>query len=123
MNTIRTPQITHEHARGDADVIHALEVVQRAIFKYPLAIQAGFSALVAEGRAFAETSEGADWRDRLSRARALGRARMVWEVLSLSAFTEHYDGLLPGVFADTLVRALKIRHLEPALSKIFERRF
>jgi hypothetical protein len=108
---------------SDAEMVEALGVLQKAIFKYPLAIQAAFGALVAEGRAFAETPEGAQWRDRLSRSKSLGRARMVWEVLSLSAFTERYEGLLPTVLADTLVRAIKTRHLEPTLSKLFERRF
>jgi hypothetical protein len=107
----------------DDETLGALVALQKAIFKYPLAIQAAFAALVAEGRAYAETEEGAQWHQRLCQAKRMGRARMVWEVLSLSAFTERYEGLLPTVFVDALIRTLKTRHLEPALSKVFERRF
>ena len=48
---------------------------------------------------------------------------MLWEVLSLSAFTEKDDGPLPGVFVESLVRVLRTRHLEPLLSRVFEKGF
>jgi len=106
----------------EAHLLPALDALHRAIFKYPIAIKAAFSALVAEGRSYAETEEGAVWCERLSQAKMMGRARLLWEVLSLSAFTERNDEPLPSVFADTLVRALKSQHLEPLLSKVLERR-
>ncbi len=103
--------------------VDALAAVQRIIFKYPMATQAAFSALVAEGRRFATTSEGRNLALRLTRAKEMHRARMLWEVLSMSAFTERYDGPLPSLFVDTLVRTLKTQHLEPLLTRIFQRRF
>jgi hypothetical protein len=109
-------------APEEAQLMSALEAVHRAIFKYPMAIQAAFGALVAEGRRYAQTEDGAILCDRLARAREMGRARLLWDVLSLSAFTEQSEGPLPSVFADTLVRALRSRHLEPLLSKVLERR-
>lgn len=110
-------------APSEEQIERALGRLHRAIFKYPMAVQAGFSALVAEGRRFAQTPEGAEWKERLSRAEETGRARMLWEVLSLSAFTEHNDNPLPTVMVDTLVHTIRTKKLEPLLSKLFERRF
>lgn len=107
---------------SDAELSRALETLERALFKYPLAVQAAFGALVAEGRRFAATPEGAIWRERLQRSQGAGRARLVWEVLSLSSFTERSDGPLPSALLDKLVRAVKHRHLEPLLSRVFEGR-
>ena len=119
---VGTPGVGDSPGPDEAQLIFALETVHRAIFQYPMAIQAAFSALVVEGRRYAETDEGAVLCQRLGRARVMGRARILWDVLSMSAFTERNDGPLPSVFADTLVRALKSRHIEPLLSKILERR-
>jgi hypothetical protein len=47
---------------------------------------------------------------------------MVWEVLSLSAFVEESSSVLPSVFADALVRGIKVKAIEPLLSRVFGRR-
>lgn len=120
--TARRPAGERE-ALSDAELMRTLALLQRAIFKYPMAVQAAFETLVAEGRSFAETDEGKRWRERLLSAKQTGRLRMVWEVLSLGAFTERSEGLLPSVFVDSLVRILTREHLEPLLSRVFERRF
>jgi len=99
-----------------------LSEVQDAVWRHPIAVQAAFAALVREGRRFAETSEGADLLAALSRSPTLARARNVWEVITLSAFEAEPEGALPSVFLDTLVRGLKVRKLEPLLSRLFERR-
>jgi hypothetical protein len=108
---------------SDAEVLATLRALERVIFKYPMAIQAAFSALAAEGRRYAGTPEGSLWQRRLAAAHSMGRARMLWEVLSLSAFTEKNAGPLPGVFVESLVRVLRTRHLEPLLSRVFEKGF
>jgi hypothetical protein len=107
----------------DEEVVAALRALERTIFKYPMAIQAAFSALAAEGRRYAKTEEGAEWRSKLAGAYSMGRARMVWEVLSLSAFTEEHTAALPSVFVENLVRTLRTQRLEPLLSRIFEKAF
>lgn len=119
----KRPATRRAETLSDVEVMRTLGALQRAIFKHPMAVQAAFATLVAEGRRFAETEEGREWRDRLLRAKQTGRLRMVWEVLSLGAFTERSDGLLPSVFVDSLVRTLAREHLEPLLSRVFERRF
>jgi hypothetical protein len=106
-------------AEYEREATAALAALRRAIFRYPMAMQAAFSALAAEGRAFARTEEGAEWRRRLSHAKATGRGRMVWETLSLGAFVEHQDGPLPSALIDALARSLRRQHLEPLLAKLF----
>jgi len=105
----------------DEEAAQLLRRLRRAIFRYPMATQAIFSALVAEGREFASTPEGAEWRQRLSFAKGTGRARMLWETLSLGTFTERAEQPLPGNLADALVRTLSRGHLEPLLAKLFEK--
>ncbi|HEX2872665.1 MAG TPA: hypothetical protein VHP33_15450 [Polyangiaceae bacterium] len=111
-----------EPSASEAELLSSLRSLQDALWRHPMAVQAAFSALVREGRAFAKTPEGARLRDGLSRSPTLAKTRMVWEVLSLSAFVEKPEGALPGVFADALVRAIKVKAVEPLLSRLFERR-
>jgi hypothetical protein len=109
-------------AEHDANLEQGLRRLQEVLLRHPLAVQAAFSALVAEGRTFAKTAEGAELRDRLARSSRFGKARMVWEVLTMSGFTERPQGALPGVFVDALARAMVSDRLEPLLSRIFEKR-
>jgi hypothetical protein len=122
MKRQRNPERRTASTHPEADE-KFLEELQVLIFKYPIAIQAAFSALVAEGRRFAETLEGRERLERLAAAKSLGRGRMLWEVLSMSAFTERHTGPLPSLFVDKLVRALQSSRLESLLSRVFERRF
>jgi hypothetical protein len=106
----------------DRELIAALRSFQEALWRHPMAVQTVFSALVREGREYAKTPEGAALQDGLSRSPSLARARMIWEVLSLSAFVEKPDGALPSVFLETLLRGVKVGAIEPLLSRLFERR-
>lgn len=107
-------------SRGvDRNVEAALRSLRLAIFKYPMAVQAAFSALAAEGRRFAETPEGAEWLARLEHAERTGRARLLWDVLSLRSFTERRDAPLPSALVEALSRALSVRHVEPLVTRIF----
>jgi hypothetical protein len=106
---------------AEAELLTMLRTLQDALWRHPQAVQAAFSALVREGRAFAQTPEGARLRAGLARSATLAKTRMVWEVLSLSAFVESPHGSLPSVFADALVRAIKVNAVEPILARLFRR--
>jgi hypothetical protein len=106
----------------DRELKSMLARTQRVIFKYPLAAQAAFTALTAEGRRFAGTSEGALWLERLQGAEQTERARLLWEILSLRGFNEGEGDPLPSVFLEALVRALKLPSLEPLLAGLFDGR-
>jgi hypothetical protein len=104
------------------EVIETLYAVQHAILRHPMVIQAAFSALVAEGRRFAATGEGAALHDRLRRGASADRARMIWEMLTTNGFVERPTHVLPTVFLERLVRSLAVEPLEPLLSRLFQPR-
>ena len=52
----------------DEATLRVLQSVQRMLLKHPIAFQAAFSALIAEGEAFAATPEGQELKARSSRA-------------------------------------------------------
>jgi hypothetical protein len=102
------------------ELARALRVLQRALFDFPIASQAAFSALVAEGRSFARTAEGKEWEERLRDSELVVRGRVAWEVLTQSAFTEDEQTVLPSVILDAFARTTAINALEPFLSVFFE---
>ncbi len=104
------------------EVVETLYAIQDAILRHPMVVQAAFSALVAEGRRFAQTPEGAALRERLVRSRSSASARMIWELLTTNAFEEHPTQALPSAFVERLVQSLAIRGIEPLISRLFERR-
>lgn len=99
----------------------ALQALRRALFEHPLAAQSAFGALVREGRRYAETAEGAEWKARLAGSELVARGRVVWEVLTQSAFTEEEDTALPSVLLDAFSRSAAVSLLEPFLSLLSER--
>jgi hypothetical protein len=105
-----------------AELYPLLRGLQDAVFRHPLAVQSLFSALVSEGREYAKTDEGQRLLEGLSHSPGLAKTRMVWEVLTLSAFVPKPEGALPGVLLEKLVRQIKVAALEPLLSRLFERR-
>src|SRR5690606_24879228 len=106
----------------DFEALRTLAELRRGILRYPMAVHAAFSALVREGRSFAEAPEGAEWKRRLVAAKSTGRARMVWDVISLGAFGERASGPLPTVFLDALCEALRRPRLEHLLARLVDGR-
>ena len=107
-------------AGAPEDVASALYWMRDSIYRYPMVVQALFSFLVAEGRRFAETDEGARLRDRLVRSSSSTNARMIWELLTTHAFVENPVHALPSAFIERFVRLIATRGLEPLISRIFE---
>lgn len=105
-----------EEAPPDDDLAALLRHIQAAILEHPLAAQAAFRALVAEGRRFAETDEGAAWAARLSGAPLVTRGRLAWEALSLNALDDDPEVVMPSAVLDAFVQALGSADLELALS-------
>jgi hypothetical protein len=106
----------------EAELARLLESIRGSVFRHPIATQAAFAALVAEGRRFAMTPEGAALLQALLRSPTISRLRVAWEVLTMSAFVESPQGAVPSVFIDTLVQRLKVTALEPLLARLLERR-
>ena len=101
-----------------AELVTAIAHVQRAIFEHPIAAQAAFAALVAEGREFEKTPEGAAWRERLERSTLLEKAEAIWEGLTLNILEENSDTVVPSRIVDVLVKLLHERALDTILAKL-----
>ncbi len=103
----------------DDELAELLRGALRLLLRHPVAAQAAFRALVAEGRAFAETPEGARLRERLGASELIRRGRVVWDVVSLNLLEEHPDGALPSQYLDALVMTAGAANLEEKLAGLF----
>lgn len=64
---------------------------RRAVLGHPAAARSLLDLLVAEGRRYAETPEGAQLRDALAASEAVDHLRRIWETISLNVL----DGPVP----------------------------
>jgi len=92
---------------------------QVVLLKHPVAARAAFRVVAAEGRRFAETEEGAQWKERLAGSDLIRRGRSVWEVATLGMVDET-TRVLPMQFVDMLCYAAGLADLEPALARAVE---
>ena len=105
---------------GSDELGDLLARLQTVIMQYPIAAQAIFRALVAEGRAFAKTPEGHALAGRLADSALVRRGRLAWDVITLRAFDDDPDVTIPSVFLDALAKTAATDALEPLLSRLFE---
>jgi len=84
------------------EIARLLRALQSALLKHPRAVRGAVSALAAEGRAFAETAAGREWRRRLEDSRVLREARTLWEGMMLPLD----DGEMAHGFHPSSMRAL-----------------
>ncbi len=107
----------------DDELHDLLTQLQLAIVSHPIAAQALFRALVAEGRAFATTPEGQRWAAMLVDSPLIQRGRMVWDVTTLRMLDDDPDTVLPSTLMDAFVKTTAKEVLEPFLSRLFEKTF
>ena len=106
----------------EAKLLDRLRGFQDLLLLHPVAAQAAFSGLVAEGRRYAETGEGAEWLQRLAGSDLARRGRVVWEVVTMKMLEEQSEDVLPSAYLDALIGASASGELEPLLAKLFEDR-
>lgn len=104
---------------GADELANALRLLQQLIWAHPVATQRAFSALVREGRAYAQTEEGSALRASLERSVLPSRARQIWDTLSMGAFSDDSTEVLPSMFIDAIARAAQTAGLEDLLSRVF----
>ena len=104
------------------DIPDPLLQLQGAVMKHPMAAQALFSALIAEGRAFEETAEGQVWRDRLKVSELMHRARLALDLPGLSLLTGAPQGPLPSAYIDALFVMAGARQPGEMLDALFKGR-
>jgi hypothetical protein len=99
-------------------LVQLLRRAHRILLEHPVAAKVAFGALVAQGRAFAATAEGAALRDRLARSPRLRRGSLLWRSLTMGMLDEHDRGELPATYLDNLLRAIDRADLEQILGKL-----
>lgn len=104
----------------DDELAVLLRELRWTIIKHPIAARAGFRALVAEGRRYAQTAEGERWRARLAESALIRRGRSVWELATCNMLDEDGTRALPTQLIDAFCHAATISDLEPQLAKRFE---
>ena len=109
-----------DQALSDDDITALLRRARMVLFRHPLASQAAFSALVAEGRAYAKTDQGAQLKRELTASPSARRLRTVFEIATMNALREKPDTLMPTAVIEASSRILAERYLEERLSHVFE---
>lgn len=104
----------------DDELSRLLFELRWLVIKHPIAAQAAFRALVAEGRRFAQTEEGRAWRERLERSELVRRGAAVLELGTLGMLDGDTDRVLPTQLVDAFARAASRRDLEEALARRLE---
>lgn len=95
-----------------------LRRLQVLMLKHPIVVQAAFCALVAEGRRFAATAEGAAWRAALASSPLLQQGRRLWDALSLNIPEEDPATVLPSAYIEALFQATASSQFEELLRKL-----
>ncbi len=105
--------------RDPGDSIERLiRSMQTAILKHPTAAQAIFTALVAEGRRFAETEPGRHWQRRLCESALLQRTQSAFHSATLWLLEDDNPSDLPSGYLDALFMAAESTDLETLLEGI-----
>jgi hypothetical protein len=105
----------------DAEIDALLRILQRAVLEHPVAAQAAFAAVVAEGRAFARTEEGAAWSHRLASSRLVTKGCVIWEVATLNVLEEDASTVVPSRILDAFVKLTHEHALETILARLYDR--
>jgi hypothetical protein len=83
-----------------------LRALSTLVLQHPIASQAVFSALVAEGRRFGATPQGRQWRDALANSELVRRGRMLWEGSVLNLLEDNPDAVIPSAIFDAILQAV-----------------
>lgn len=110
------PEIAVVHPHDELEQV--LRAAQFVVLQHPVAAQAAFAALVAEGRRHASTPEGQARRARLGRSPLLRRVREAFEVGTFNLLEADPQGVLPSAYVDVVMLAAGAGGLEPLLARL-----
>lgn len=102
----------------DGDPVAVLRCLQHVLLRHPVAAQAAFAALVAEGRRFAGTPAGADWQRRLTGSALLRRLRAPWDAATLWMLEDGTPDVLPSAYVDALCSVAQSDVLEETVQRL-----
>jgi hypothetical protein len=106
----------------EARAVCVLRTLQLALLKHPVAAQAAFNALVAEGRKFGATAEGRELRSKLERSELVHRARLVFDFGTLSLLEHNSPEILPSAYIDVLFMLGGSERSDEVLEQLFRAR-
>lgn len=120
--TVANPAEGPEFVIADRDdaILDLLREIQRAALVHPEASQALYCSLVEEGRLFAQTADGRQWKERLSRSVLLERALLVWQSVTLWMTEEGSDGATPSALVDAVAAAAASPRRDMLLERLFQ---
>lgn len=102
---------------SDDHLLATLREARWQFLRHPVAAQALFSALVAEGRAYARTPEGRALRQRLAASDLVRDLRVAWDLTTAEILQEDPPSMLPTAFLDALLQAASHPELEDLISR------
>jgi hypothetical protein len=114
------PTLVLPDDRHSEPVAVALGCLQELTFTHPVAMQAIFRAFVAEGRRFARTDEGRSWAERLARSDLVRQGRVAWDSLTLNAFDDREETVLPTAIVDAYTKAIASDDLHAVLASLLQ---
>jgi hypothetical protein len=88
---------------AEEQMLRSLEGLQRLLLQHPAAMQALYSGLVAQGRAWAQTPEGQRQYAALAASERVRQARVIWETTTLNVLEAQPVGALPSAYLEALV--------------------
>lgn len=103
----------------DRAIVDLLREIQRAVLCHPEAGRALYLALVKEGRAFAQTAAGQQWKARLQRSALLERALLVWQSATLWTTEDAGDAPAPTALIDAVASAAASPRRDELLDQLF----
>jgi hypothetical protein len=104
--------------QAENELFDMLARLQLLVLQNPMAAQAVFSSLVAEGRHFAGTSAGAQWARALAESDLVRKGRLVWEATTLNVLEERQGAVLPTTYLEVLRKAVMTKDFESLLSRL-----
>jgi hypothetical protein len=86
----------------DESTLRILQALQSMLLRHPIAFQAAFNALIAEGRMFGETPEGRELKTKLENSSLVQQLRYVFDLTTFSLLERDASSMLPSAYIDTL---------------------
>ncbi|MFE8596122.1 hypothetical protein [Archangium violaceum] len=102
----------------EGEQVELLRRLQGLLLEHPLSAQAAFSALMAEGRRFAATPEGAAWKAALAGSDLVRNGRQLWDVLSLNLLEEEQSTVVPSSYLEALFRVASSPELDALIRRL-----
>jgi hypothetical protein len=102
----------------ETKVLDVLGELQQFVLQHPVAAQKIFTSLVAEGRRYATSEEGASRSRALVAMPLMARAQQFWESSLAGVLEEGKETVLPSAYVEIVMQGGRLKSPEALLSKI-----